>query len=334
MSNMLRATPHTTIPGLLTPQTQNADWRKYLAGKTAYGSFGDEYLYITTASAIASDTFVGQQWGKNLPKQNYALGQMQSAYYNIESYVEWNTQEQEKFEKLAKGVALPKFLEDLAIQGINQKLHQAILYGFDAYNSNELGQGILSNSTMKTMPKDSSGNQTLTSYDKGELLQFLVSCAREVMDATFNLTKPVVIASSVRVVNYLKSVLVPLTQYADTGSVDSVGGVYDRVAGGMLGVGNITWIADNLLLGDTTDTLLFLAPGIEPNDDMGQDSSNLVGQETSIKWNTFIDMIGGGVHRFENTPNAGWYGFKMVTKTTSGINLRKEACLQVPLTYI
>ncbi len=35
MANLLRATPHVTIPGLLVPQTQNAVWKDYLEAKLA-----------------------------------------------------------------------------------------------------------------------------------------------------------------------------------------------------------------------------------------------------------------------------------------------------------
>ncbi|MFP6239529.1 hypothetical protein ACLGCQ_02530 [Helicobacter pylori] len=36
MANLLRATPHVTIPGLLVPQTQDAIWKNYLGANLAY----------------------------------------------------------------------------------------------------------------------------------------------------------------------------------------------------------------------------------------------------------------------------------------------------------
>ena len=100
MANLLRATPHVTIPGLLVPQTQDAIWKNYLGAKLNYGEYKDDYAYIPTISAMSSNTFVGQQWGKNLANQQYAIGQVQAAFYNIEAFVEWNYQEQEKFNGL------------------------------------------------------------------------------------------------------------------------------------------------------------------------------------------------------------------------------------------
>ncbi|MGL2807347.1 hypothetical protein ACQJ93_02305 [Helicobacter pylori] len=57
MANLLRATPHVTIPGLLVPQTQDAIWKNYLGAKLSYGEFKDDYAYIPTISAMSSSVF-------------------------------------------------------------------------------------------------------------------------------------------------------------------------------------------------------------------------------------------------------------------------------------
>lgn len=335
MANLLRATPHVTIPGLLVPQTQDAIWKNYLGAQLAYGEFKDDYAYIPTISAMSSNTFVGQQWGKNLANQQYAIGQVQAAFYNIEAFVEWNYQEQEKFSGLINGVALPDFLSNLAEQGINQKMHQAILYGFDSENNDSLGQGILSNSVMGNLPPDTNKNSTLTTYDTTQLWTWLISCARQITQQSFGMLNAVVLASSVRVIKYLKSLPLPLTSYAQTGSVDSVASAYDRFAS-RLGVGKVVFVEDNLLMSNTADgndTILFISPDLKKQEGNGEDSANLVGLKNSIDYNTFFTSVGGGKKRFENTPNMGWYGFKIVTKTTAGVNLRQEAILQVPIKY-
>ncbi|WRC03177.1 hypothetical protein KVC56_06780 [Helicobacter pylori] len=54
MANLLRATPHVTIPGLLVPQTQDAIWKNYLGAKLNYGEYKDDYAYIPTISAMSS----------------------------------------------------------------------------------------------------------------------------------------------------------------------------------------------------------------------------------------------------------------------------------------
>ncbi len=54
MANLLRATPHVAIPGLLVPQTQDAIWKNYLGAKLNYGEYKDDYAYIPTISAMSS----------------------------------------------------------------------------------------------------------------------------------------------------------------------------------------------------------------------------------------------------------------------------------------
>ncbi|WQS70188.1 hypothetical protein KVC68_07545 [Helicobacter pylori] len=58
MANLLRATPHVTIPGLLVPQTQDAIWKNYLGAKLNYGEYKDDYAYIPTISAMSSSVLM------------------------------------------------------------------------------------------------------------------------------------------------------------------------------------------------------------------------------------------------------------------------------------
>ena len=334
MANMLRSAPHVQVPGLLVPQVQSVDFMKYVATKTQLGSLAEDYLYITTAQAIDTESYVGQQWGEDLNKSTYALGQVQAPYYKISSYAEWDVQEQAKFEALSNGVALPDFLDNLAKQAINQRKHQAILFGFD--NVKELNQGITANETVETMPVDSAGHDTLITYNANELQRFLSNLARKVMDASFNMTKPVVISSSVRVINYIRTALVPLTNYLEGGSVASVGSVYDKIVGDWLGVGKIEWVADNLLMAETDDgkdTIRLIAPGLDPQDKLPADvSQNLAGEFNSIRYNTFFDSA-GGLMMFDAPPALGKYARRYDYKMTPGINLRHEAVISTSIKY-
>lgn len=335
MAQMLRVAPHVAVPGLLTPQVQTVDFEKYVAGKTNLGSDAMDYLYITTINNINSETFVGQQWGTDLAKQTYTMGQIQAPYYRIEAYYEYDIAEQARFEALSNGVALPNFLESLAKQGINQRKHQAILYGFDS--SKALQQGITANEMVETLPADTSSNTTLTTYNIPELQRFLSGLARQVMDGSFNMTKPVVISSSVRVINYLKTAIVPLTNYLQGGSVDTVGGVYDKTVSEWLGVGPVQWVADNLLMNaDTTgtmDVIRLIAPGLDPQEYVSEDiNQNLVGEFNSIRYNTFYDSA-EGLKRYEAPQSLGKYAAKFVYKMTPGVSLRKEAVISTAIKY-
>ena len=313
----------STMPGVLAPQVQNVDFEKYIGAKKRIGSIADEMLYITTINNINSETSVGQQWNQDLNKQSYSLGQVALPYYTIQAYNEYNPNEMAKFEKTIPGVSLPNFLENLAKQGINQRKHAALIVGFD----DGLSQGILSNSTLTTLPDDSAGISTIVGYNVAELQQFLATQARQVMDASFGMLKPVILASSVRIINYLKTAVVGFMDSASPAGVDSVAGLYQRIIGQWLGVGSVEFIADDIfkdmdLAGN--DGIVFVAPGIESLDKLPDDvSQNLVGYENSIPYNTMYNTF--GLMKFVNPPYLGDISEKFVYKMTPGANLRQEA---------
>lgn len=332
MSNaMQRIYPSSSIPGLLVPQVQQVPFEKYIGGKTNYGRLEDVAKYINVITNLNSESTVSQQWGRNSAKQTYTQGQIGASYYGIKAYIEYDIEECARFEAFTQGVSLQDFLLNLAKQGINQRRHEAILYGFD--NDTTLNQGILANSVLETLPIDSNNKQTLLEYNPAELQQFLASVARNAMNATYGLNKPVVIASSLRVINYLKSIVVSLTESQKDGAgVDSIAGLYERIVGNWLGVGNIDFIADNTLEGDTKDKIVFVSPKIDKGNSEGEDSTNIVGQFNSIDFATWYDAgiglielpypVAGGVHRVD-------YYFKM----TPGATLIKEAVRVVEISY-
>lgn len=327
---MLRTYPSARIPGLVVPQVQQVPFEKYIGGKTNIGKLEDINAYLSTISNIDSEAIVGQQWGGDFAKQNYTMGQIQGGYYKIEAYVEYNVEEEARFHSLSNGVALPDFLKNLAMQGINQRRHEGILYGFD--NTTGLNQGILANATIQTLPADSAGATSLTGYNPAELQTFLASCAMQVMNATYGMAKPCVIASSQRVINYLRTMVVSLTESQKDGAgVDSIAGLYNRIVGNWLGVGNIEFVADNSLQGETTDSIVFIATGIDTQD-AGDNGTNLVGQYNSVNFNTWYDASLGLIE-YDNPPNLGTYSKKFVFKMTPGATIHSEAVVKVDVAY-
>lgn len=332
MSIMLRTQPNASIPGLLVPQVQEVPFSKYVGSKTNIGNLGVEQAYITMISSINGDANVGQQWGDDLNRQSYAMGQVSAPYYKVSAYVEYNVDEQAKFEALSNGVALPDFLENIAKQTINQKRHQAVLFGFD--KGAGTNQGILANATTKTFPEDSAKKQTILEYNIGELTQFLAGIARDVANATFGSAKPIVITSSTRTINYIRTAIVPVTDSQKDGAgVDSIGGVVSRVID-WLGVGKVELIPNEFLRDDTNgDKIVFIATGIDKQTKVAdEDSQNLAGKFNSITYNTWYDGA-EGLLRFDVPPIRGVFGAEYVYKMTPAVTLRKEAVVSVTARY-
>lgn len=327
-----RVNPSIVLPGILTPQVQNVDFEKYIGSKTNLTGIAEEMLYIVTANNINSETSVGQQWAQELTKQTYSLGQVSLPLYRLNAYVEYDENERAKFEALSNGVSLPAFLENLAKQGINQRKHQGILFGFDS----KLAQGITANATTTNLPADSKGNTTLLAYEVSELQAFLSSLARSMMDVSFGMAKPVIFASSVRVINYIRTAIVPTSNYIEAGGVDSVGGIYDRVVSEWLGVGKVQFIADNLLMGSGSepDTIMLIAPGYDQQAEATSEdvNQNLVGELNSITYNTMYDA-GEGLRRLDRPNDFGIYSTLLTYKMTPGAALRNEAVVTCDVNY-
>lgn len=329
-----RINPSVVMPGILVPQIQSVDFEKYIGSKTNLTGTAEEMLYVMTVNNINGETTVGQQWAQELNRQSYSLGQVGLPLYRINAYSEYDENEQAKFERLVSGVSLPSFLENLAKQAINQRKHSAILSGFD----NSLEQGILANAIESTLPADSKGNTTITSYLPNELQAALASEVRSVMDSSYGMLAPSVFVSSTRVINYLKTTIISLLDSAQKGGVDSIAGLFDRVVGEWLGVGKVTFMADPLLEdidGQGKDAILLIAPGMDSQQyDMGSPevNQNIVGIENSISYNTMYDA-GEGLKRISRPDNFGIMSMLYTYKMTPGATLRKEAVRILRVTY-
>ena len=293
-SNLNRVVPHSLIPGAVFPVNQNADYVKMFAGITKYGDLGSDYLYLPTFEKIHTPTTIGQQWRGGVDTAQFANGQLAWQYYTIQARFEYTDQQAAKLSKLVPSIGIDNFLDKLCQQGVNQRRHYGALFGFDPAQT----QGLVKQGTTATFPADSDANTTISAYNPDELMAFMAGQARTAMNNTYGMAKPVIFASSVRVVNYIRSTMINLMQYQMPGAgVDSVGGAYSRVVGEWLGVGKIEFIADDLLKAagtNSTDIMLFIAPGLAEQDSVPPEFSQYkLDDQPGNMMNTFMDNAGG-----------------------------------------
>lgn len=292
--NLQRVVPHSIIPGVVAPVNQNADYIKAFAGITKYGDLGSDYLYLTTLDKIDTPTTIGQQWRGGVDTAQFSNNQLAWQYYTIQARMEYTDQQAAKLGKILPGIGIDQLLDKLCRQGINQRDHYGALFGFDPAQT----QGLVKQGTTATFPADSDAHTTISSYNPDELMAFMATQARTAMNNTYGMAKPVIFMSSVRTVNWIKSVMLNLTQYQMPGAgVDSIGGAYSRVVGEWLGVGKIEFIADDLLKGagtNSSDLMLFVAPGLTEQDAVKPEYSQyLLGDLPMNMMNTFKDEAGG-----------------------------------------
>jgi hypothetical protein len=148
----------------------------------------------------------------------------------------------------ALGYSLPEAQRLAMRQGIYQGLRQGLLYGFNPLNA---GEGLMNTpgATSTTLPADSFGNDTVVTYDNGQMAQFL---AQQIVQAKTRMNQlgqavRVVIVAPQRVIGQWQYSIVQLVQYQRPGAgSNSTAGTLEAIIG---------WSGDTLEFG-FDDTLI------------------------------------------------------------------------------
>lgn len=131
------------------------------------------------------------------------------------------------------GFSLPEAQRLAMRQGINQGLRNGLLYGFNPQNT---GEGLLNapGVTATSLPADSFGNNTVVTYDNGQMAQYL---AQQIVAAKIRMNQlgqpaRVVILGPQRVIGQWQYSIVQLTQYQRPGAgSNSTAGTLESVIG-------------------------------------------------------------------------------------------------------
>lgn len=289
--NFERIFPHAKAPGIIGKLYESIEYNAVIGKKTNHGSLGDDVLYVMLADNISANTVVGGSsiWRKDIPKNDGTLRQMAVPYYGVETSFTVNDKEKAKFEKLGVGKSLVEFKKIISLQAMAQRRAHITFFGADASEN----QGLFNAASETTsLPADSASNNKLTTYIPGELMEFLVSQARELGNLSYNMLKPIVIVAPIDAINYIRSKIVPLTSYQEKGAgTSSIAKIFENVVYDMNGL-NVKLVPCSYMKGKgtgNTDVMLIVAPGVEiPEED--RDSTgyfNTVGADDYV--NTFID---------------------------------------------
>lgn len=332
IGNMVRVYPHATRPGIIFPVVNNVDFKKYFAEISSYGKESSAVLYQSIISKFTTPSTIGQQWRGSVDEVDITNGQLAYYYYNIQAAYSFTREQEARASEIFNGVGLPDLLERLSRMAINQRRHYASLFGFDPSET----QGIMKLGTVESMPADSDSHTTVTAYNVNELLAYLAEKARDVMSTSYGTLKPAIIASSPRVINYMKTAIVPVTSYLEGGGVDSVAGSYSRIASQWLGVGNVIFIEDYLLQGTGTggdDNIVFIAPGLSSQEAVSEEYSQYMVEDLpSNAANTFMDVVGGLI-KTQNPEKHRVISSDLSLKTTPGAVTRQDAVFIVEAAY-
>ncbi len=256
--------PSFLEPDLLLQYNQVSGALDLLAGENPRVKIStqDQYVYIKRLM-LRTRTETGQGAGNSLPSASLAADMISTPTYLIRTRAEYDHHDTAAAGEW--GVALPQAMRLAGRQGIFQQIRNMTLYGRQPSN----GEGLLNvnGGTAVTLPPDSGGHTTITTYDNGEMSFFLINLIASIKTRMFQMGMPsrVSVCGPQRVLQqWAYTGIVQLTQYQRTGAgVATTGGVVADILS--RNGDTIDWAYDDTLIGKGaggTDAIVFTIPEI------------------------------------------------------------------------
>ncbi|MHB1644411.1 MAG: hypothetical protein ACYCS8_17470 [Acidithiobacillus sp.] len=265
-----KVNPSFSEPELIVTYAQASGFAGTMAGSGLRVKLDPDDLYVYVNHLDIRTEAVSSQFGANwLPSAT-----LQAQFEQAQTYVLRNRNDYDRRMIAAAGryaVSLPEATELGQRQGIFQQARSLYLYGYDAAN----GEGILNTTgaTAVTLPADSSGDTTVTTYSPNDMYQFLLSQVVDLQTRMFQsgaqISNRIVFLSPQReFLTFQNAAVVQTTSY------QRPGGGTNTVAGSMQKIleeaGNtVEWHYDDTLIGKGaggTDAIILCIPEVEVPD--------------------------------------------------------------------
>jgi hypothetical protein len=262
-----RISPAFTEPGLIITYAQASGAMAALAGGKPMVKIGSDDLavYINRLD-LRTDVIGGQSPASYLPSASLLANYYQTATYLIRTRASWDHHDIAAAANW--NVALPA-AQDLAMrQGIFQQMRIAEIYG---YNPSQ-GEGLLNTSgaTAVTLPPDTFGNDSASTYDNGQMALFwlgqIAALKIRMYQTGGTIKSDIVVVSPQRIFEYFATQnIVQVTSYQRPGAgTATTAEVIKNVTGDNRT--QFQWYFDDTLIGQGAggaDAVLLTAPEIE-----------------------------------------------------------------------
>lgn len=224
---------------------------------------GDMAAYVKGLD-IRTDEASGQSAYNQLPSVSVIPTMKSTATYLLRVRAEYDHHDLAAFGQW--GASLVEAQRLGTRQGIFQQMRSALLYGFNAANN----EGLLNaqGATSVSLPADSQGNTTISTYDNGQLAVFLLTQISALMTRTMQVGKPnkIVMLMPQRTLAQMGfQGIVTLVQYQKTGGGSATtAGLVTQIAG--LQDVDIVWVCDDTLIGQGaggTDAIIITSPEVK-----------------------------------------------------------------------
>jgi len=270
--------PSFVEPSLIMPINQASGAFDTLPDGKPETKLGAEDLAVYAKRLDLRTTMTAAQSAANqLPSATIVAGLLSTPTYLIRSRMEWDHHDAANAGNWGIGIEAASRLG--SHQGIFQLMRGALLYGFNPLN----GEGLLNatGATTINLPPDSNNNDTIQTYDNGQLATFFLAQIGLIKSRTnqlgagreFTILMPQRIGQQLEYPN-----IVQLVQYQriGAGSQTTAGVVKDILEGNK---DIIRWVYDDTLIGKGAggnDAIVLVMPKIEqPNPGAGVPNTNI-----------------------------------------------------------
>ncbi len=273
-TSWVMAHPNYTEPELVLQYNQKSDFTKVLAGDAPRVrlSTEDKYVYIKQL-AVRTNVQSGQAGSNQIPSCSVDTGLASAATYLQQVRAEYDHHQTAALGSWGASIVEAQRLA--MRQGHYQAMRNKALYGMIPSN----GEGILNGTGITTtnLPPDSFGQDTISTYDSGQMALFLLNVLVLLKTRTMQFGMPskfVILGPQQDIGQWVGQDIVQLTSYQRPGAGSAtVAGVVKTVAE-EYGMGEVEFGYDDTLIGQGaggTDAILFVMPevmkptGPEPN---------------------------------------------------------------------
>ncbi len=282
-----KVSPSFTEPELILTYAQPSGAFYALAGGKPRVKIGSEDMVVYVNHLdLRTEVVAGQSPSNLLPSASLVVDYYQTPTYLMRVRAIWDHHDMARASMW--NVSLPG-AQDLAMrQGIFQQLRNGLLYGFNPSN----GEGLLNTSgaTKVTLPPDSYGNSSVSTYDNGQMALFwlnqIVALKSRMYQSGGNIKNDIVVISPQRVFLQLAYAnIVQVTSYQRPGAGTATTGEVIKVTARDSG-DTFEWYFDDTLIAQGAsgyDAVLLTMPEIEQPTIPGIDTNVFAGLQPNMK---------------------------------------------------
>jgi len=313
--------PSFIEPDILLPYNQVSGAFDLLAGENPRIKIDTttQYVYIKRLR-LRTRTTMGQGAGNALPSAALEADMINTPAYLVRSRAEYDHHDSAMAGQW--GVGLPAAYRLAGRQAIFQQARNLLLYGRLPSN----GEGILNTNgaTSTTLPADTNGNDSISTYDNGQMSVYLISLIAAIktrMNQMGAVSRVAVCGPQRVLAQWAYMGIVQLTQFQRTGAgTETTGGVVKDIL--MRNGDTIDWSYDDTLIGKGsggTDAIIFTipeivkptVPGINTNEfaklEPGLDACVIQYTDMAAPREITMPLPGGAIDTvFENKFTSGW----------------------------